>query len=252
MAYMERKACLPLLLLLVLVLSLSGCGMWKDYQLQKQKVRNAPEAHYHRGIEAFQDGRYKRAIESFTRVKEQFPLDPLALLAELGIADANFSDGQFAEADLAYTDFLSLHPTNENIPYVMYQIGLCHYNQILSIDRDQSDTLRALGDFERLIARYPTSKFAFMAEKKVHECRQKLAEKEFYIGEFYFKRERYKAAIQRFEALAKNYPTLGFDYQNGIYLAEARKRLAVEEAKKAKGETIKKKEGSENRITGGW
>ena len=170
----------------------------------------------------------------------------------LSAARTAVDKGQYAEADLAYTDFLSLHPTNENIPYVMYQIGLCHYNQILSIDRDQSDTLRSLGDFERLIARYPTSKFAFMAEKKVRECRQKLAEKEFSIGEFYFKRERYKAAIQRFEALTKNYSSLGFDYQTGIYLTEARKRLVAEEARKAKGEIIKKKEGTENRVIGGW
>ncbi len=241
-----------LLILLVITLTLSGCGWWKDYFSRNKRIGNTPEVMYQAGIEAFKDGRYKRAIEHFTRVKELFPLHALALMAEMGIADAHFSDGQYAEADLAYTDFLNLHPTNENIPYVMYQIGICHYNQMQGIDRDQTETIRTAKDFERLMARFPTSKFAIMAEKKLRECRQRLAESEFYVGEFYFKREKYKAALARFEYLAKTYPTLGFDYQTNIYLAETKKRLAEEEAKKAKGELKKRVEDPQNRVTQGF
>jgi outer membrane protein assembly factor BamD len=235
-----------------MILSLSGCGWWKDYFSRNKRIGNTPEIQYQTGIAAYQEGRYKRAIEHFTKVKEQFPLDPLALMAELGIGDAHFSDGQYGEAELAYTDFLNLHPTNENIPYVMYQIGICHFNQSLSVDRDQTETVRTAKDFERLIARYPTSKFAFMAEKKLLECRQKLAENEFLIGEFYFKRGKYKAALGRFEFLAKNYPSLGFDYQANQYIAETKKRLAEENVKRAKGLLKERKEDPQNRATGSW
>jgi len=247
---MSRKT--GLLIMLVLVLSLSGCGWWKDYTTRNKRIGNSPETIYPVGIAAYQEGRYKRAIEHFTRVKEQFPLHPLALMAEMGIADAHFSDGQYAEADLAYTDFLNLHPTNENIPYVMYQIGMCHYNQMLSTDRDQSDTVRTAKDFERLIARFPASKFALLAEQKLRDCRQRLAKSEFSIAEFYFKREKYKAALLRFELLAKNYPGLGYDYQTNRYLEETKKRYAVEEGKRARGELKKKKEDPQNRATGSW
>ena len=130
-------------------------------------------------------------------------------MAEIGIADAQFSDKKYPEAELAYTDYLNLHPTNENISYVMYQIGMCHYNQIQTIDRDQTEAIRAAKDFEKLMARFPNSKFAVLAEKKLHECQQKLAQNEFYVGEFYFKRGHFLAASKRFEYLAKNYPSLG-------------------------------------------
>ncbi|MES3038494.1 MAG: outer membrane protein assembly factor BamD, partial [Bdellovibrionota bacterium] len=39
------------------------------------------------------------------------------------------------------------------------------------------------------------------------ECVEKLAAKEAYIGHFYFKREIWKSALPRFEALIEKYPT---------------------------------------------
>ena len=241
-----------LLVILVMALSLSGCGWWKDYRARAKRTPNVAESQYQAGVEAFQEARFKRAIENFTRVKEQFPLHPLALLSEIGIADAHFSEEEWAEADLAYTDFLNLHPTNESVPYAMYQVGLCHYNQMYGIDRDQTETVRTAKDFERLIAKFPRSKFAFMAEKKLREVRQRMAENEFYVAEFYFKREKYKAALKRFEYLTKNYPDLGFDYQARVYMAETRKHLADEEARAARGEVKKKREEPQNRATGSW
>jgi outer membrane protein assembly factor BamD len=247
---MRRKTCI--LIILAMVLTLSGCGWWKDLRTRNKPVRNVPEVLYQSGVEAYQEGRYTRAIEHFTRVKEQHPLHPLALMAELGIADAHFSDANYGEADLAYTDFLNLHPTHESIPYVMYQIGICHYNQIQTIDRDQTETVRTAKDFERLIAKFPKSKFALMAEKKLQECRQRMAEHEFYIGEFYFKRGNYEAALKRFQFLAKNYPAVGLDYKTGIYLAETKKRAEEEKAMLAKGGTKKKDLTAEYRAIGIW
>ncbi|MCX7635379.1 MAG: outer membrane protein assembly factor BamD, partial [Syntrophales bacterium] len=224
---------------LPLLLSLGGCAWWKDLW-DKKRVGGTAEAIYQAGVSAYQEGRYKRAVEHFSRVKEQFPLHPLALMAEIGIADAHYSNEEYAEAELAYTDFINLHPTNEHVPYAIYQLGMCHYNQMQSIDRDQTETHRAAKEFERLITRYPSSKFAFMAEKKLRECRQRLAESEFYVGEFYFKQGKYKAALKRFEYLAKTYPNVGLEYKTGVYLKATRERLARQEAQEAEKEKAKK------------
>ena len=223
-------------LLLVFVMTMSGCAWWKDLWSRKQMAKGTPEAMYNAGVAAYQDGRYKRAVEYFVRVKEENPLHPLALQAELGIGDSHFSEEEYAEAELAYTDFVSLHPTNENVPYAMYQLGMCHYKQTTSIDRDQTETVKAAREFERLMARYPSSKFAFLAEQKLRECRQNLAEQEFYIGDFYFKQGKFQAALKRFQTVAKNYPNLGLDYKVKAYIDETQKRLVKEKEKKAKFE----------------
>lgn len=215
---------------LTVVLCLSGCAWFKKPPM----LGATPEALYQRGYEDYQDGRYKRAVESFQRLKEEYPLSDLAILAEVGIADAYFSDKEYGEAEVAYSDFINLHPTNENIPYALYQLGMCHYKQLVHIDRDQTETIKAKKEFETLVVRFPSSKFSFMAEKMIRECKKKLAEQEFYIGEFYFKRKMYKAALGRFEIIAKEYANLGLDYKVGFFINETKRRLADQEAAKQK------------------
>ena len=228
-----RKAALPVLA--VMVLFLSGCGWWaevKEWWRPSDMARATPEGLYQKGAREYQEGRYKKAIESFQRVKERHPLHPMAIMAELGIADSHYSDKEYAEAEIAYGDFISLHPTNENLPYAMYQLGMYHFNQIGSIDRDQTETIKAKKEFEKLVARYPNSKFAPLAEQNIVTCRKRLAEKEFYVAHFYFKMKKYKAALGRFEEIAKNYAGVGLDDKVGQFIGETKKRLAQELAKK--------------------
>jgi outer membrane protein assembly factor BamD len=229
-----------ILLLIVVIVSVSGCGWWKDLWRKSERTRSTPEGLYTRGVEAYQDGRYKRAIESFQRLREEYPLHQMAILAELGIADSFFSSEEYAEAEISYNEFINLHPTNENLPYAMYQLGMCHYNQMFSIDRDQTETKRARKEFERLIARFPGSKFSFMAEKMLRDCKQRLGEHEFYVGRFYFKRELYKAALRRFEGISRDYANLGLDYKVAYFIGETKRRLAEEEARKVKEAKVKK------------
>ena len=205
-----------------LLFLVSGCALWNSNNIAK----NNPGILYQQGYADYQKGRYEKAIESFQKLKEQYPLDELALRAELGIADAHFSMEEYGYAEIAYNDFVNLHPANENLSYVMYQIGMCHYKQLLSIDRDQTETWKAVKEFEKLIARFPTSKFSFLAEKKVRECRSRLAEQEYYVGELYFKMKQYKAAMLRFENIAKNYVNLGLDYKVKFMMEETRKQMA--------------------------
>ena len=193
-----------------------------------------------RASSEFQDGNYKKAREYFTRLKDEYPLHNLAILAELGIADSFFTDKEFVEAESAYTEFLNMHPTNENIPYVIYQIGVCHYNQKETIDRDQTETIRAKKEFEKLIARFPDSKFSLAAGKLLRECNQDIAEHEFYVGKFYFRQKKYQAALGRFETIALIYPNVGLDYKVEYYIEETKRKIAEEEKLKKDSEQKQK------------
>jgi outer membrane protein assembly factor BamD len=215
-----------LLSILVLVLMLSGCQFSWPWTKKIDLTRATPDGLYQQGVAYYQDGSYKKSSEVFQRLKEEYPLSKFAIMAEMGIADSHFSDKEYAEAELVYAEFINLHPTNENLPYAMYQLALCHFNQISSIDRDQSETIKALRDFERLAARFPDSKFAFLAEKMIRECKKTMGDKEFYVGEFYFNTKKYRAALRRFEKVAREYPNVGLDYKVSYYLIETRKRLA--------------------------
>jgi outer membrane protein assembly factor BamD len=223
------------LLLSLFIFLLAGCKMWLPWESTTGMARANPESLYQQGLEEYSNGRYKRSIELFQRVKEEYPLSKLAIMAEMGIADSFFSGKQYPEAALAYNEFLNLHPTNENLPYVMYQIGMCYFKQLTTVDRDNSEAFKALGEFERLAKRFPESKFSPLAQQKIRECRKALGEKELYVGEFYFKQKKYHAALRRLERVKKDYSDVGLDDKKvRLLIAESRKRLASQDKKKAR------------------
>ena len=212
----------------ILLCTLTGCLSWWEGSSRL----NTPEAIYARGQEKYQEGDYKEAIELFQRVAEQYPLHACAIPAELGVADSYFSDGAYDSAEANYTDFAEFHPANEHLPYVLYQIGLCHFKQVEEIDRDQTKTRMAEQAFQTLLSRFPSSKFSFLAEEKLTECRKMLGEHEFYVGRFYFTLGKYRAALGRIKVVEKNYAHLGMDYKTGYFIREAEKRLAQEDSAK--------------------
>jgi len=211
----------------IFLFALTGCLSWWEGSSRP----NTPEALYARGQEKYQEGDYKEAIGLFQRLAEEYPLNAYAIPAELGVADSYFSDGDYASAEANYADFMEFHPTNENLPYVMYQTGLCHYKQMEGIDRDQTETRMAEQAFQKLLSRFPSSKFSFLAEEKLKECRKMLGEHEFYVGRFYFNIGEYRAALARFQSIEKDYARLGMDYKTGHFIRETKKRLAEGDSK---------------------
>ncbi len=210
----------------ILIFSVSGCGLFGG---GSSLQRATPGGLFQQGYEDYQDGKYKKAVESFQRLKEEYPLSKYAILAEMGIADSYFSQGDYMESEVAYSDFMDFHPTNENLPYVMYQLGMSHYNQLIGIDRDQTEVLKAKDAFARLITRFPSTKFAFIAEKRLRDCLKRLGEHEFYVGKFYFGQEKYRAALMRFQIVEREYAGLGLDYKVSYFLHETKRFLAEQE-----------------------
>ncbi len=231
------RAAVTVGLVLLMLFMISGCAWWDRLWGGGDERLRTPESLYARGKEHYDRKNYEKAIEVFRRVKEEYPLSQLAIMAELGIADSYFSDGKYVDAQVFYNEFIELHPTNPNVPYAMYQFAMCHYNQMETIDRDQTETIKARAAFERLISRFPDSKFSFLAEKKLRECKERLAEHEFYVGYFYFKSKKYYAAMRRFEGIAKNYPNLGLDYKVSYFLAESKRLWEKEKSEKRAPET---------------
>jgi outer membrane protein assembly factor BamD len=202
-----------LLVCLSLLLIVSGCAWWepKEEKSAQELVQD--------GVDYFEAGKYKKAVESFEKLRDWYPFSRYAILAELKIADAYFNLESYADAIFAYEEFEQLHPRNEAIPYVVFRIGRSYFNQIDTIDRDQSNAAKALEVYLRLIRQYPDDAYAGMAKSDVVACYQSLSGHEFYVGTFYYKNKNYKAAKARFRAVVEKYPDVGHHYQALTYLA---------------------------------
>jgi outer membrane protein assembly factor BamD len=179
---------------------LTGCAWFK-----KERIGSAEQLAA-KGMQEFQEEDYRDALKTFTALKERYPYSRYAILAELKVADAHFYREEYPEAIVAYEDFVRLHPKNEVVPYVLYQIGTCYFEQLLSLDRDQTPTRLAVLAFERLLKTHPDSSYAGKARERIGICRQLLAGHEVYVGRFYYKSKHYGAALGRFEGVLTNYP----------------------------------------------
>ena len=197
----QRPGIRVLVLALVLALCASGCAGWFGKKEEKSAGELAEE-----GAASFEAEKYDKALKSYERLRDWYPYSPHAKEAKLRIADAHFHLGQYDQALQAYQQYEQLHPNDSQIPYATYQMGMCHYERLRSIDRTQVPTRNALEVFLRLQSRFPDSQWARDAGEKIEKCRRNLAGHEFYVGEFYFKSEQYRAAMTRFETVVTQYP----------------------------------------------
>jgi outer membrane protein assembly factor BamD len=211
-----KKIILPVLALALLV---AGCA-WFQVEDQMSAQELAQD-----GMDQYTSGNYRKAIDSFEKLKDYYPFDKLAILAELKIADAHFNLEEYEEAIVAYEEFANLHPLNEAIPYVIYQTGLCYFNRVDTIDRDQTNALKALEIFNRLTRQHPEDPYAFKANEKAKECLKSIAGHEFYVGLYYYKSKHYKAALVRFRSVLSQYPDVGVHQQALHYIARCEAAL---------------------------
>ena len=158
------------------------------------------------GLEAFNRGNYRKALKIFQDIKERYPFSSISPLAELKAADANFQLHRYTEANLLYQEFENNHPTNEAIPYVLFQIGMSHYQQIDTIDRDPAHAVNSIAAFSRLNRAFPDSPYRAEAEARLMAAHDFLARHEMYVATFYVKTKEYDQATRRLDYLLATYP----------------------------------------------
>ncbi|ABA89622.1 outer membrane protein assembly lipoprotein YfiO, putative [Syntrophotalea carbinolica DSM 2380] len=164
------------------------------------------EEYFNRGELAFANEDYQDAIKSYEKAMEIYETAALNRRAELRIADAHFANKDYVEAAAGYEDFLKRHPGTPQSARVLFQLGESYFNQILAIDRDQTATRNALVTFESLIKIYPDAPESRIAPERVRACKNHLAANELYVGLFYYKFEKHKAAIGRLTEMLDKYP----------------------------------------------
>jgi len=179
------------------------------------------------GLEYFEQKDYQEAITSYERLRDWYPFSVHAKDAELKVADAYYRLEEYDQALVAYRTYYQLHPTDPQVPYVLYQIGRCDFDQILSIDRDQTPAANAMESFRLLITQFPDHEYAIQAKAHIDTCLENLAAKEHYVGKFYFKSEHYKAALQRFQVVVNDYPDFGLHAEAADYIERCNALIAA-------------------------
>jgi outer membrane protein assembly factor BamD len=197
----------------VLLIVLTGCATTPP--------ATSPVVLFKEGEKLYAGGHYSDAIDKWKRAKELTTSPDMIALVEIMIADANYVSKNYIEAAAGYEDFRKFHPDNEKAPYALYRTGLCYFNQITGIDTDPTPVKKALSTFESFLKSYPSSEFATDVKKKIEACRTKQLEYEIYVGRFYYRTEKYQAAVNRLEDALVNFAGLKINDETLYYLGRS-------------------------------
>ena len=219
---------------LMLLVLFGGCGT-VDRFFGRGVDETDPAELMAQGMGNLEAGRYSDAVKAFEKIRDRYPYSKFAVTAELKLADALYRTEEYEQAFEAYDQFERLHPRHKEIPYVIYQKGMCYFDQITTTDRDQLQTQKAMEEFGRLIARFHRDDYANMARKHLRKCYIYLAEYEIYVGHYYFKRGYYRAALARYTYVIENYPDMGQYHVALSYISKCKERLAAEEGEENQG-----------------
>ena len=188
------------------VLGLAGCS-WFSSDKDKPYVETPVEILYNRALDDLSRQDYKDAAKEFEEVDRQHPYSVWATKAQIMAAFTYYQSNKYDDAIIALDRFIQLHPGHKDIPYAYYLKGLCFYEQISDVGRDQRVTQQALDALAEVVKRYPDTPYARDARLKVELTIDHLAGKEMLVGRYYQKNQQYVGAINRYRTVIERYQT---------------------------------------------
>ncbi|GBL04639.1 outer membrane protein assembly factor BamD [Glaciecola sp. KUL10] len=197
------------------ILSLSGCSSVEDEQA-KILANQGAGALYEDAKRSMDNGNFALAAEILSQIDSRFPFGPLSHQVQLDLIYSYYKSGK-SEQTLATVDrFVRLNPNHADVDYALYMRGLTNmeldnnvFQELLGVDRadrDPSKAKEAFEDFRRLLEKYPDSKYAVDARKRMLFIKNRLASYEVAVARYYMRRGAYVASSNRGRYVIENFP----------------------------------------------
>ena len=202
-----------LILIIFAMLTLVACGPAK--QDVDPTADWTVDIFYSEARKEMNAGNYLTAIEYYETLESRFPFGKYATQAQIDVAYAYFKFNEPDSAIAALDRFIKLHPRHESVDYAYYLKGVVNYERggtALDFlkERDLSDfdrnlLLNAYNDFKLLVQRFPESRFADDAGKRMIHLRDELARSDFKVAKYYASRDAWVAVTGRTHFILQNY-----------------------------------------------
>jgi outer membrane protein assembly factor BamD len=203
------RAALPLLVVCC-ALGLSACKTGRD-----QIGAGEPALLYERANDYLANGDFNNAVRFYEALEARYPFAPEARQARLDIMYAYYKSGQVESAVDSAEQFIRENPTHPRVDYAWYIQGLVYFERTPNLierwfradltRRPPQDARRSFQAFATLIERYPQSDYVHDARRRMIFLRNRLADYEVHVADYYLRRRAYVAALNRAKFCIENY-----------------------------------------------
>lgn len=172
---------------------------------------------YTEGRDQMNAGDYTRSALLLEATIAQYPFSVQATQAQLELPYVYWKDESRLKALAAADRFITLNGSHPQLDYIYYLKGIINYNNntgfiktLLTRDvgsnaSDPRAATEAFNAFKTLVTKFPESRYAPDARKRMVQLVNTLSQQQLRIAEYYYDRGAYLAAINRAQGILKNF-----------------------------------------------
>lgn len=184
------------------------CSQWKDADSSDDDCIDWNAAKFSsQAKKAMDNGNYEKAIKIYEAMEARYPFGPDSAQTQLNIAYAYYKNAEYDAAISSADHFIKTNPRSPHVDYAYYLKGLVSYKRDIgfidrylptdSSQRDPTSARDAYNVFSELVQRFPNSRYAPDAKRRMIGLKTKLAMHEIHVARYYMKRKAYVAAANR-------------------------------------------------------
>ncbi|MDE2346076.1 MAG: outer membrane protein assembly factor BamD, partial [Gammaproteobacteria bacterium] len=183
-------------------------------QASKDQTLSAPALY--KSIQANMAARnFKTAIGRLQTLEARFPFDIYGTQAQLDLIYANYMNGDDDTAEDSADRFIREHPRHSDVDYAYYMKGVAYFDKTPgpftrlfghdTFQRDPSNAQKSFQAFQLLLLKFPDTKYAADARQRMIFLRDRLANYEWAVADYYMRRGAWISAIQRADIIINHY-----------------------------------------------
>jgi len=233
------KRVLAVTLLAACLATTAGCGWFRRGNSDERLAKDSPEQLYNTARKDLHNGNYQNAIQRYEALEARYPFSDQAKQGQLDLLYAYYKNHATESAVDQADQFIRENPTHPRVDYAYYIRGLVYFDaganwveRRMHVDiakRPPHEARKSFQAFQTLVQQFPKSPYAADARQRMIYLRNRLADYEVRVAQYYLKRGAYVGAANRARGINETYEGAPAVDEALRIMAQAYRKLGIDD-----------------------
>ena len=146
-----------------------------------------------------------KAVEIFQAIVDDGPFSEYGQLAQYKLGVAQLALQEYEAAVTSFEAVISRYPNSPLVDDARFQIAQASLKGTFKAEYDQSPTDLAIRELDAFVKEYPTSPLLQEATTRLVELRERRAQHEYLVGQFYESRRHPASAVMYYQTILEDF-----------------------------------------------